>query len=111
MTFTVPVNPDGNHNGYTITVTLNVIRESKINVTVKTSRTWLGFVPVYHAAISASSDDTQILRVEHSLTGYYYTVGSQLTSLLPLSRFYIRVMDSNRIYHYYVYQNGQVIER
>ena len=114
ISFTVPVLPDGNHNGYNITVTVK-IASSEINVTVRMDRhyiwTLLGRVPVYTATISASSPDTRITRIEHSLTGALYTPGNQITSLLPISQFYIRVTDSSGTRYNYVYRNGQVIRR
>ena len=115
MSFTVPVIPDANHNGYTVTVTVNVI-QPKITVSAKVSRGYLRTgllllrrVPTYTATITAgyTEPSAQALRVEYSLTGYYYTPGSQFTSLLPIQRFYIRVTDSNGVHYYYRYENGR----
>ena len=115
LTFTVPVTGDSNHNGYTVTVTVNVIRP-EVNPTVdmsKSSRkTLLGIsVPTYTASVTADSDDVRIVRVEYSLLGLIYTVGNKIDSLLPIGHFFVRITDSNGDRYVYEYLSGRFIER
>ena len=64
-------------------------------------------VPVYYATIST---DEQVKKVEYSPIGMVYTTGRQMSSLTPITHFYIRVTtDSGR--YVYEYWNGQIIER
>ena len=113
MTFTVPVNADSNHKDYDITVTVKLIApRPSVSVAMSQSRVRvLGIpVPVYNATINAQPNGSQITRVEYSPIGMVYTTGKQMSSLTPITHFYIRVTtDSGR--YVYEYWNGQIIER
>ena len=114
--FTVPVNPDENHHGYTVTVTVSVIHTipKKITVTVTTSSRSLPLLPlirVYTAKINVEATGTEIAKVEHSELGRIYIRGNEVTSLSPNNGFFIRVTEVDDTIHVYEYRNGKVTER
>ena len=121
VTFTIPVNPDGNHIGYTVTVTVSVIHTVPKQITVKVKSSsrplprpipLLPIIRMYQADIIVEATGTEIAKVEYSdYLGLVFTTGRQKTSLLPITHFYIRVTEADYTRHLYEYRNGRVDER